>query len=363
MDVRAHFCPSPSNFPEGASSSRLARFVCVFVVAFIYCTLAPGQLRGVAGFAQHATFLAACRFQKRAFNLDMPLKAASMAEKLSQSQIFKDYEHAFGELMGLPLSLRSEEVLKLVQHGKKYENPFCALMAKENHSCAQCLRMQELIARRSGNRPVTLACFAGLCDTAVPIQVGSSKIGLIQTGQVFLKKPTLRRFRRTARRLIEWGSHVNLQKLEDAYFHGRVLSAKQYRAMVRLLEIFAKHLSVAANELVLREEAGEPRAISGARRYIDEHQGEKMSLGQVARAVNTSSFHFCRTFKKVTGLNFTEYLSRVRIAKARNLLLNPNLRVSEAAFSVGFQSLPHFNRVFKKITGMSPTSFRNARSV
>jgi hypothetical protein len=70
----------------------------------------------------------------------MPLKAASVAEKLSRSQIFKDYERSFGELTGLPLSLQTEEVLKLVQHGKKHENPFCALLAKDRHPHANGLR-------------------------------------------------------------------------------------------------------------------------------------------------------------------------------------------------------------------------------
>jgi len=48
----------------------------------------------------------------------------------------------------------------------------------------------------------------------------------------------------------------------------------------------------------------------------------------------------------------------VRIEKSKNLLLNPNLRVSEIAFEVGFQSLTHFNRVFKKLLGQSPTDYR-----
>jgi AraC-like DNA-binding protein len=48
----------------------------------------------------------------------------------------------------------------------------------------------------------------------------------------------------------------------------------------------------------------------------------------------------------------------VRIEKARTLLLNPNLRISEIAYEVGFQSLTHFNRVFKKLLGQSPTEFR-----
>ena len=83
-----------------------------------------------------------------------------------------------------------------------------------------------------------------------------------------------------------------------------------------------------------------------------------LSLTKVAKAVNTSSFYFCKLFKKSTGLNFTDYVSRVRIEKAKNLLLNPNLRISEIAYEIGFQSLTHFNRVFKKIIGQSPTEYR-----
>jgi len=83
-----------------------------------------------------------------------------------------------------------------------------------------------------------------------------------------------------------------------------------------------------------------------------------MTLSQVAKAVNTSSFYFCKMFRKVTGINFTDYLSRLRIERAKNLLLNPNLRISEIAFEVGFQSLTHFNRVFKRILGQSPTDYR-----
>jgi YesN/AraC family two-component response regulator len=63
-------------------------------------------------------------------------------------------------------------------------------------------------------------------------------------------------------------------------------------------------------------------------------------------------------FKKATGLTFTDYLGRVRVEKAKNLLLNPHLRVSEIAYTVGFQSLTHFNRIFRKVAGEAPTDFR-----
>ncbi len=110
--------------------------------------------------------------------------------------------------------------------------------------------------------------------------------------------------------------------------------------------------------MLVHQEHAEPRVITRAKEFILEHQGEELSLGQVARAVNTSTYYFCKLFKRVTGINFTDYLSRVRIEKAKNLLLNPSLRISEIAFEVGFQSLTHFNRVFKKIIGQSPTQYR-----
>jgi hypothetical protein len=61
-------------------------------------------------------------------------------------------------------------------------------------------------------------------------------------------------------------------------------------------------------------------------------------------------------------LGFTEFISRTRIEKARNFLLNPNLRISEIGFETGFQSLTHFNRVFRKIAGQSPTEYRGRLS-
>ena len=128
--------------------------------------------------------------------------------------------------------------------------------------------------------------------------------------------------------------------------------------MVTLLRIFAVHLSTVSNQVLVRHENAEPPMITRAREFIGRNQGEALSLGQVARAVNTSTSYFCKLFKKFTGLNFTDYVSRTRIEKAKNLLLNRNLRVSKIAFEAGFQSLTHFNRVFKKIVGESPTEYR-----
>jgi AraC-like DNA-binding protein len=63
-------------------------------------------------------------------------------------------------------------------------------------------------------------------------------------------------------------------------------------------------------------------------------------------------------FKAATGVTFTDYVSRARVEKTKQLLLNPNMRISEAAFETGFQSLSQFNRVFRRIEGQSPSDYR-----
>jgi AraC-like DNA-binding protein len=113
-----------------------------------------------------------------------------------------------------------------------------------------------------------------------------------------------------------------------------------------------------SNQISLQQQNSEPRAITDAKQFIEQHQSDDVRLKDVARAVNTSTFYFCKLFKRATGLTLTEYLSRVRVEKAKNLLLNPNLRVSEIAYAVGFQSLTQFNRMFQRLVGCSPTDYR-----
>jgi len=285
----------------------------------------------------------------------------SLLEQLNKSEIYRDYEKAFSEATGMPVTLRSVDAWQVAHHGKRDQNPFCALMAGQSRTCAACLEVQQKMSDdvcHNNASSSTATCFAGLCDTSVPVRVGNELLGFLQTGQVFTRKPSRAMFDRTARQLIEWGLKFDVKQLEETYFHTRVLGPKQYGAMIRLLGIFGQHLSTVSNQLAVQQDNAEPPVITRAKRYIEDHQTDALSLGEVAKAVNTSSFYFCKLFKKATGINFTEYVSRVRVEKARNLLLNPNLRVSEIAYEVGFQSLTHFNRVFRKFVGESPTRYR-----
>jgi AraC-like DNA-binding protein/ligand-binding sensor protein len=280
-----------------------------------------------------------------------------LIQQLKRTDIFSHYESAFSEALRLPMAIRPADAWAPALRGHKFENPFCALMAETNRSCAACLEVQDQAAKGARDQPATITCFAGLSDSAVPIRVGERLVGFLQTGQVALTPRTKAGFARITRRLLEWGLSTNIQRLEEAYFHSKVLSPKQYASMIKLLEVFAKHLSVVANQLAV-DSPNESPFVRKAKAYIARHQDDQVTLEQAAAAMNVSTFYFCKLFKKATGMTFTEYLGRVRVEKAKNLLLNPHLRISEIAYSVGFQSLTHFNRLFRQFAGESPSNFR-----
>ena len=281
-----------------------------------------------------------------------------MLETLTRSEMFQTYERAYSETTGMPVTLRPVETWQLPLHGKRRENPFCAIMAEKSRSCAACLQMQEKLAQSAAHGPCTITCAYGLCETAVPVKLGAQTIGFLQTGQVMRQKPTAASFDRAVAKAGELGVDIDHARAKDAYLATPVVSQKKLDSAASLLSIFADHLSMKSNQLAVQAANAEPPVITKAKQFIREHHAEKLSLGQVAAAVHTSIFYFCKLFRKVTGTTFTEFVSRTRIEKAKNLLLNPNHRVSEIAYEVGFQSLTHFNRVFKNLVGESPTEYR-----
>ena len=106
----------------------------------------------------------------------------------------------------------------------------------------------------------------------------------------------------------------------------------------------------------------EPVEIWKARNFIHQYSDDELSLTKVAKFAHISANYLSEKFKEVAGINFVDYVARIRVGKAHDLLQNSNLRISEIAFAVGFQSLSQFNRVFKRFTRKSPTQFRKVHT-
>src|SRR5436190_7248167 len=280
-----------------------------------------------------------------------------LVEMLIRSRLFRDYEGVFTKATGLPLALRPLEYWQLEHHQKTNENKFCALLAKRPSTLAVCLQSHAEIIRHTGAIPHTETCPFGLTETAVPVRLGGKTIGFLRIGQVLRRSAIQSDKSRAAAKLKECGV-LFAGGIRKAWEATPIIPKDKYAAIVRLLTFFAEQLSALINQIVLEQQNAEPPLVRKAREHIQQHKNEPLSLAAVAQASGASVFHFCKVFKKTTGLKFTDYVARVRLEDAKTQLLNPSRRISEVAYDVGFQSLTQFNRMFKRVFGQSPTEFR-----
>lgn len=94
------------------------------------------------------------------------------------------------------------------------------------------------------------------------------------------------------------------------------------------------------------------------KQYISDNLKENINLKDTAAKFNLSPYYFSRTFKKVFGCNFSEYLNLVRIDEAKKLLKDNSLSVKEICYMVGYSDPNYFSKVFKKYEGVTPTEYR-----
>src|SRR5262245_60345619 len=132
-----------------------------------------------------------------------------LLENLTHSELYQEYERAYTEATGMPVTLRPVETWQLPLHRKRRESPFCAVMAKRSRTCAACLKVQETLAQSAVEGPCAVTCAYGLCEIAVPVKLGQQTIGFLQTGQVMRQKPTAAAFDRAVASAEELGVNID----------------------------------------------------------------------------------------------------------------------------------------------------------
>ena len=102
-----------------------------------------------------------------------------------------------------------------------------------------------------------------------------------------------------------------------------------------------------ANELVVR-----------AADYIRKNYHRDLSLDEVSSKLGLSPYYFSKLFKEETGSNFVEYVTNLRIGKAKEMLSREECSMKEICAEVGYSDPNYFSRIFKKNTGLTPTEYR-----
>lgn len=98
--------------------------------------------------------------------------------------------------------------------------------------------------------------------------------------------------------------------------------------------------------------------ISGIVDYITEHYAENFSMAELCAPLGMSESSFSRTFRRATGNSFTDFVNRLRINKACQLLMETDRYITNVCYDVGFNNVANFNRRFLQVKGMTPKEFR-----
>lgn len=136
-----------------------------------------------------------------------------------------------------------------------------------------------------------------------------------------------------------------------------------FRQFIELLEIFQQLATSAEFEVLGIEPIAQDYNLQEQQRlkkiyhFVETNYAQKIEMQEVVLICNLSSAAFCRYFKKMTQMTFTEFLNQYRINQAKKLLLQ-DYNVTEACFASGFESLSYFNKSFKKRTGENPLQFK-----
>ncbi len=126
----------------------------------------------------------------------------------------------------------------------------------------------------------------------------------------------------------------------------------------RLREWFLTKMEEPCRLIATRKQSQTQSVTDRAMQYIQENYGRELSLDEVSRAVNVSPYYFSKLFKEEAGENFIDFLTRVRMDHAKELLRDETLSIKEIGFRVGYTDPNYFSRIFKKQTNMTPREWR-----
>ena len=162
-----------------------------------------------------------------------------------------------------------------------------------------------------------------------------------------------------------WGEHIAYANTGRVYqFRSRkdylpdVLSSDNYE---QLEKWYTDKLTASCRNIKTRKEAQSSSIIDKAKEYIGSRYNKDISLDDVSREVDISPYYFSKIFKEATGENFIEYVTNIRIRKAKELLQNSELSMKEICAAVGYSDPNYFSRTFKKNVGVTPTEYKEGK--
>lgn len=289
-----------------------------------------------------------------------PVSEAALWPRLTALDVVRQQQSAFTCATGLPLVLLPARESGTCGNADPAKGVFCIQGCMGGQSGDVCQRVFQNAERRAADRtcPVQYRCPTGLVKIIAPVFIGGRHAGNVVAGPFSLQTLNDATFGRLKKRLAATGREMQVERLRTSWRFSPVISSERGRALATMVNLFAQYLSECGGRLLREAKDLQSPLLRRIQTVLNENRDASMSVKELAERVSLSPCHFCKVFKKQTGVTFTEYRLKLRIERAQELLRNPHLRISEIAFEAGFESIPYFNRAFRRQTGCSPSQYR-----
>ena len=277
-------------------------------------------------------------------------------DEFTKLPVIRFYEESFRKATGIPLKIVAPGAAVHRLEIGLAENEFCHLVAGSPAGCEACHGAQSRAIEGAAKRHAAyqMNCFAGLTDVAVPIMVGETHIATMLSGQVLRREATERDFAMITQMVGRENDEKWRRDARRAYFATPVVTAERLKAIVQMLGLFADYAGEFATRQALARTPSEPAAVTKAKNFIEARLTEPLSLNEVVQHVGVSRFYFCKLFKKATGMTLTEHVARMRLEKAKALLVDP---------AIGFRRppMPRVSGRFRNSTASSSATSASRR--
>jgi AraC-like DNA-binding protein len=281
----------------------------------------------------------------------------ALLEKLAALPEWQKFQEDFAAATGLEVIL--VDSLGGGAETRQARSQLCELLASSEEGRHVCQRFHQEILHRAEHKPAVAVCDAGLHEVAWPVQISGVHVGYLLFGGVRCGGVTPTAQARVRHLLQRAGVKLEANDLSVAMQSCREIPLRVLEAYLSWVALVVQQMAAKLSSPTAFIKESLPQAVEKAMRQVRAQavQGE-ISLPTLAKTCGVSAGHLSRLFHQSTGLTLTEFIGRVRVEHARQLLQKQDQRVTEVAFASGFNSLSQFHRVFRRVFGHSPREMR-----
>ena len=227
--------------------------------------------------------------------------------------------------------------------------PFCrAIMSEGSEKCIACDRAHVAEVLRTG-KPCRYLCHAGLYEVVSPIQSDDGIIGYIQFGQIYNQDyaDLLRE------RMAEYSNVLDAKALQEALSVLKPMDSAVINAAAMLIQTCITYLLT--KKIVLLDKNN---FVDELMLYIENNIRSEITVTGLCNYFGISRTSFYDLSSQCLDCSVMQYIKRIRVEKAKKLLQETDLSITEISEQIGFMDYNYFLRVFKKETGISCKEFR-----